>query len=223
MRTCLVAAALLLLSSATAAQSPGLITEKQKFSYAIGLDIGQSLIRQGVDLDQAAFSLAIQDSLSGTQPRLSPTEMQILTAKKKREMRANLNAIAIKNQQAGKAYLAQVRGKAGVKSLPSGILYKVLKAGSGTSASLTDTVNMQYRGTLIDGREFDNSERRGTPTSVKLSDAIEGWRQVIPLMREGAHWQVFIPPKYAYGASGAGSVIGPNETLVFVIQLLEVL
>jgi len=127
-----------------------------------------------------------------------------------------------KQKQRGEAFLAENKKKEGVKTLPSGLQYKVVKAGSGKKPKLDDTVTVQYRGTLIDGTEFDSSFRRGQPATFPVSGVIPGWTEALPLMEEGAKWQLFIPPKLAYGERGAGGLIGPNATLIFEVELISI-
>jgi FKBP-type peptidyl-prolyl cis-trans isomerase FklB len=127
-----------------------------------------------------------------------------------------------KQKQRGEAFLAENKKKEGVKTLPSGLQYKVVKAGSGKKPKLDDTVTVHYRGTLIDGTEFDSSLRRGKPATFPVSGVIPGWTEALPLMEEGAKWQLFIPPKLAYGERGAGSLIAPNATLIFEVELISI-
>jgi FKBP-type peptidyl-prolyl cis-trans isomerase FklB len=127
-----------------------------------------------------------------------------------------------KNKQAGEKFLADNRGKPGVKELPNGLQYKVLKAGTGAKPAATDTVEVNYRGTLIDGTEFDSSYKRGQPATFPVNGVIKGWTQALQMMNEGSKWQLFIPADLAYGSRGAGGVIGPNATLVFEVELLKV-
>jgi FKBP-type peptidyl-prolyl cis-trans isomerase FklB len=127
-----------------------------------------------------------------------------------------------KNKKEGEAFLSENRKKEGIKALPSGLQYKVVKAGTGKKPKSTDTVTTHYRGTLIDGTEFDSSYRRGQPASFPVSGVIAGWTEALQLMEEGAKWQLFIPPNLAYGERGAGSQIGPNATLIFEIELISI-
>jgi FKBP-type peptidyl-prolyl cis-trans isomerase FklB len=127
-----------------------------------------------------------------------------------------------KNKKEGEAFLSENRKKEGIKALPSGLQYKVVKAGTGKKPKSTDTVTTHYRGTLIDGTEFDSSYRRGQPASFPVSGVIPGWTEALQLMEEGAKWQLFIPPNLAYGERGAGSQIGPNATLIFEIELISI-
>jgi FKBP-type peptidyl-prolyl cis-trans isomerase FklB len=196
--------------------------EKQKFSYAVGIQVGQNLKRQNLDYDATALSQGIQDALAGTTPKLSDAQMRAaMEAVQKKELEKR-EAAAKKNLAAGHAFLAENKKKAGVVTRESGLQYKVVKDGKGKQPKATDTVQVHYRGTLLNGTEFDSSYQRGEPATFPVNGVIQGWQEVLPLMREGAKWQVWIPSDLAYGARGAGGAIGPNETLVFEIELLAV-
>jgi FKBP-type peptidyl-prolyl cis-trans isomerase FklB len=138
----------------------------------------------------------------------------------KQEVKAKESAD--KNLKAGEAFLAENAKKEGVVTLPSGLQYKVIEAGSGKTPKASDTVTVNYRGTLIDGKEFDSSYKRGEPATFPVSGVIAGWTEALQLMKEGAKWQLVIPPGLAYGEKGAGPVIGPNSTLVFEVELIKV-
>lgn len=204
------------------AQTAELKTQRQKFSYAVGVDLGQSLVRQGVEIDPDSFFLAIKDALDGKEPRLSPAEMQATVEAGRKEMAKQNQARAEENLKTGQAFLAENKKKSGVKELPSGLQYKVVKKGKGKKPAADNTVSVHYRGTLTDGSEFDSSHRRGQPATFKLGSVIKGWQEVLPLMKEGASWQIFVPPQLAYGERGAGAAIGPNQALVFDIELLGI-
>lgn len=219
------ATALVLMFSATASYGQGvsLDTDKKKFSYAIGVQIAQSIIRQGVDLDPNAFALAVRDATDGTKPRLSPEEMQRVLNKGETSVNDGLREKAKANLKAGKAFLAENKKNEGVVELSSGLQYKVEREGAGDFAKPNSDVLVHYVGTLIDGREFDSSRRRGEPATLNLGRVIKGWQEAIPLMRAGSRWTIYVPPSLGYGAQGAGAVIEPNATLIFEIELLEVL
>ena len=129
---------------------------------------------------------------------------------------------AARNLQEGKAYLAENQKKKDVKTLPSGLQYKVLSAGSGKTPKADDTVTVNYKGTLLDGTEFDSSYKRGQPTTIKVTDVIKGWAEALQLMKEGSKWQLFIPPDLAYGERAIGQIIPPNSTLIFEVELIGV-
>lgn len=205
-----------------ATPAPGLKTEKQKFSYTAGQQVGQNVKRQNLDFDAKAFALGVQDALSNAKPKLSPEQMRAAVEGFQKKEMAKREAVAKKNQTAGQAFLDANKTKEGVKTLPSSIQYKVLKDGNGKQPTATDTVSVHYRGTLIDGKEFDSSYARNEPAIFQVSQVIKGWQEVVPLMKEGAKWQVVIPSDLAYGPQGAGNAIGPNQTLVFDIELVKV-
>ncbi len=205
-----------------AEESPKLETDKEKLSYMIGRQIGESLKQQGMDLDLPAFSLAIGDVAQGLDARIPREELEAVMARQQAEMKKTRQAQGAKNLEAGKAFMEENRKKEGVQELPNGIQYRVLKAGSGQKPKAADTVSVHYRGTLIDGSEFDSSERAGKPVSFGLNGVIKGWQAALVEMPEGSKWQVVIPPALAYGEQGAGGRIGPNETLVFDIELIAI-
>ncbi len=194
-------------------------TDDEKFSYAIGYQIAESVKRQGMEVDVDSLIQAIRDDLTGTPLRISQPEMQaavVAYQQKKFEELSN------KNQKAGTKYLAANKKKPGIVELPSGLQYRIVEEGSGEKPVSSDTVKVHYRGTLIDGTEFDSSYARGEPVTFQVANIINGWQQALILMSEGAKWQVFIPPILAYGSGGAGQNIGPNATLVFEIELVSI-
>jgi FKBP-type peptidyl-prolyl cis-trans isomerase FklB len=210
---------LFLVSQVSAQEKPVLKNQKEKISYSIGLNIGRNvgsdLKKQSVDIDPSILAKGVQDALSGADPLLSSEEVQQTMVAFQKEMME-------KEKQRGEAFLSENKKKEGVKTLPSGLQYKVIKAGTGKKPGLNDTVTVQYRGTLIDGTEFDSSYRRGQPATFPVSGVIPGWTEALPLMEEGAKWQLFIPPNLAYGERGAGGLIGPNAALIFEVELISV-
>ena len=223
MRKVLAILVLSILINEVHAQGVSLDSEKRKFSYAIGIQIGQSLVRQGVDLDPQAFALAVRDATDDSKPRLSPEEMQRVLNKGESSVNKNLLAKAKENLKEGKAFLAENKKKDGVVELSSGLQYKVEREGAGDFPKPDSDVVVHYVGTLIDGREFDSSRRRGEAATLNLQRVIKGWQEAIPLMRTGSRWTIYVPPSLGYGAKGAGAVIEPNSTLIFDVELLEVL
>jgi FKBP-type peptidyl-prolyl cis-trans isomerase len=202
-------------------QAGELATMEQRFSYALGFQFAQQLKSQGVKVDGASFAAAIDDTLQGKEPRLTLEQMQqamqegraaLIKAKREEAQRA---------AEAGKTFLAENKAKAGVVELPNGLQYIEMKKGSGDSPATDATVTVNYRGTFINGEEFDSSYRRGKPTTFNLGGVIPGFREAISRMQPGAKWKVFIPSELGYGPSGAGSSIGPNETLIFEIELIS--
>ncbi len=216
-------AGLLLAYTGTAlAVGTSLETDSEKYSYAIGVNFAQSLLRQGVPIDADAVYMALQDSLSGGDLRLTADVMSDALRAEAQRAGERKRAMAGENLKRGKDFMAQNKDKEGVTTLPNGIQYEVLRKGDGEQPTSKDSVTVHYVGSLIDGQEFDSSRRRGEPASFPLGNVIKGWQEVLPLMRVGSRWLVTIPPDLAYGVNGAGAAIGPNETLVFEIELLSV-
>ncbi len=218
----LVSLLLMTFSATAAAVGTALESDAEKYSYAIGLNFAQSLMRQGAPLDPDAVYMGIRDALEGAEPRLSAEAITAALRSEAQKAGERKRDLATKNLQAGKAFMAENKSKDGVTTLPNGIQYEVLRKGDGVQPGATDRVTVHYSGALIDGREFDSSRRRGEPATFGLGDVIQGWQDVVPLMRVGSRWRVVIPPDRAYGINGAGAAIGPNETLVFEIELLDV-
>jgi FKBP-type peptidyl-prolyl cis-trans isomerase FklB len=222
----LATAFLLLLSFAAAAQdAPELKTDKDKLSYALGMNIGENLRRQGLELDPAVFAKAFAESFNGGKTAMTDQEMQtLLTAagqefrKKQAAQQAEKGAAA---QKEGEAFLAANKTKDGVVTLPSGLQYKILTTGTGEKPTLDDTVVCNYKGTLINGTEFDASEKHGGPLTFPVKGVIAGWTEALQLMPVGSKWQLFVPSSLAYGAQGPGA-IGPNATLIFEVELVSI-
>ncbi len=200
-------------------------TQKDKVSYSIGLDFGKNMKSQSVQLNLDILLRGIRDGLAETTPALTETEMRECMTTFQKEMMTKMQEKAKvtgeKNKKEGDAFLAENKKKPGVVTLPSGLQYKILKDGIGKSPKATDTVTVNYRGTLISGKEFDSSYKRGTPATFPLNGVIPGWTESVQKMKVGSKWQLFIPPNLAYGENGPGD-IGPNATLVFEVELLEV-
>jgi len=216
----------LFLGAGFAADKPEVKGEKDKVSYSVGYQVGGDFKRQGVELNPDLLVKGVQDAMSGANPLLSQQEMnKILVDLKKKivaEQQARQKDQAAKNLQEGEAFLAENGRKEGVVTLPSGLQYQVIKEGSGDSPKATDDVTVHYRGTLIDGTEFDSSYKRDKPATFRSDRVIAGWKEALPLMKEGAKWRLFIPAKLGYGERGAGSKIPPNATLIFEVELITV-
>ncbi len=199
---------------------------KDRISYSVGYQIGGDLTRQGLEINPEVVVRGIQDAIKGTGSAMTPSEMRTTLVELKTRLMADqkkkMEASAEKNLAEGKAFLAENAKKDGVKTLPSGLQYKVIEAGSGKMPEAGDNVTVHYRGTLIDGSEFDSSYSRGEPATFKSDRVIAGWTEALQLMKEGAKWQLFIPSELAYGQRGAGAQIGPNSTLIFDVELLSV-
>jgi FKBP-type peptidyl-prolyl cis-trans isomerase FklB len=202
-------------------------TQKEKVSYIIGTDIGNNFKKQGVDIDPDILIKVLKDALGGNKLVLSEKEIsETMTAFKQEyttKQAAASSLQAEKNKKEGEAFLTENKKKEGVKTLPSGLQYKVVTEGTGRSPKATDTVTVNYRGTLIDGTEFDSSYKRGQAASFPVNGVISGWVEALQLMKEGAKWQLFVPSNLAYGEKGAGNgPIGPNATLVFEVELISI-
>ena len=201
-------------------------TDKEKLSYAIGMNIGQSMKKDSLDIDPAILSRAIKDAVTGSKPAMTEEEARTIVTAFRTEMVKKQQAEAQKagevNKQAGDKFLAENKTKDGVVTLPSGLQYKVIKQGDGPKPTASDTVVTNYRGTLIDGKEFDSSYKRGQPATFPVGQVIKGWTEALQLMPVGSKWQLYIPSSLAYGDRGAGGDIGPNSTLIFDIELLSI-
>lgn len=212
----------LLATPAMSADVAKLETDKQKLSYAFGYNVGQKIKQEISDLDEAAFGQAIHDAMTETASRLSSAETQTIVADFQKKRQEEIQKAGEKNLKDGKEFLAANKKKKGVVTLPSGLQYKIIKSAKGDKPSASDSVVAHYRGTLINGKEFDSSITRGEPATFPVAGVIPGWQEVLPLMPVGSKWQVFIPSELAYGARGPGGLIGPNETLIFEIELLKI-
>ncbi len=204
------------------ASAADLASDKQKFSYALGTQIGRNVDQQGIDLDAKAFADGVIDILEDNDLQLTQQQMQDAAERFKQELEAERDAAGKQNTSTGQAFRDKNRQAAGVTELDNGIQYKVLEEGDGAQPSVDDTVVVHYRGKLVNGEQFDSSYDRGEPATFKLNQVIKGWQAILPRMQEGARWEVVIPPELAYGETGAGADIGPNETLIFDIELIEV-
>ena len=218
---------LIAFSSSAAADEQSLIrTDQQMVSYTLGYQIGGQLavqIREGeVDLDPEAFAQAIADVLSGRPPAMTSAQMEAALEMLQQQQTARRDTATETGQSRGEAFQVEYRQRQGVVATASGLQYRVIEMGDGRSPGPADTVVVHYVGQLIDGTEFDSSRGRGTPATFSLGGIIPGWREVLQLMHEGDTWEVVIPSELAYGAQGAGGSIGPNETLVFEIELISV-
>jgi len=210
-----------------ATHSSALTTEKQKQSYALGMNIAREIERDEdqVDVDGAAVLQGLHDELDH---KAQLTDEQAVAELKELSEQASANqqkkaqVAAEANMKEGETFLAANKAKPGVVELPSGLQYKIVKEGTGPKPTAADTVVCNYRGTFIDGKEFDSSYKRGQPATFPVGGVIKGWTEALQLMPVGSKWQLFIPPQLAYGPQGAGGVIGPNQTLVFDVELLSI-
>lgn len=229
------ALAALVSSGVVLAKGPELKTEEQKFAYIMGLEMGtrlsQQFKQQGLELDMNIVTAGILDSAAGKDPKLSKEEIDATLESVGTKMQEKQKAMAAahevemkkageKNEKEGKEFLKTNAKKDGVKTTKSGLQYKVITAGKGPKPKETDTVTVNYRGSFIDGKEFDSSIKRGEPATFAVNQVIPGWTEVLQLMPEGSKWEVYIPSELAYGPGGSGP-IGPNSTLVFEVELLK--
>ena len=212
--------------AAPASASDPLTSAEQRLSYGIGLSLGQRMAADAIPLDVTAFSLGLSDSLEGKEPRLSQEtiaeEMQAFQEKMAAEQQATQAALGEANLAASAAFLEANKAKEGVVVTEPGLQYEVLEAGEGAQPVAEDTVEVHYRGTLIDGTEFDSSYNRGETVKFGVGQVIPGWTEALQLMNVGSKYKLVIPSDLAYGAGGAGQVIGPNATLVFEVELISV-
>jgi FKBP-type peptidyl-prolyl cis-trans isomerase FklB len=200
-------------------------SEKDKLSYTFGANFGKSLKQQEIEINTDIFIKGMKDGLSGEKMLFTDQEMRDTMTAFQKEMAAKQaekrKALGEKNKKEGDSFLAANKSKEGVKTLPSGLQYKVITEGTGKTPKATDTVVTNYRGTLIDGTEFDSSYQRKAPATFKVNGVIKGWTEALQLMKEGAKWQLFVPSELAYGERGAGPNIGPNAVLIFEIELVS--
>lgn len=216
----------ILATPAFAEDRPALKDTKDKVSYSIGLDIGLTFQKQKMEINTDVLAAGVKDGLSGAKPLLTPEEVRQVMTQFSKDMREKTAAAskeaAEKNTKEGEKFLAENKAKAGVKTTASGLQYKVEKEGNGPPPKETDTVVVNYRGTLIDGTEFDSSYKRGEPATFPVNRVIKGWTEALQLMKPGAKYHLYIPSNLAYGAGGTGGDIGPNATLIFEVELLSV-
>ncbi len=222
-----IAFVILLFGTSFAQEKPTqLKDQKDKVSYSIGLDIGNTFKKQKMDINADVLAAGMKDALTAAKPLMSEEQIKETMQAFSQEMREKQTSVrkeaASKNTAAGEKFLVENKGKEGVKFTPSGLQYKVLKEGNGARPKETDTVETNYRGTLIDGTEFDSSYKRGKPETFPVNGVIKGWTEALQMMKVGSKYQFFIPANLAYGETGAGQVIGPNEALVFDVELLSI-
>jgi FKBP-type peptidyl-prolyl cis-trans isomerase FklB len=214
--------------STTAAAKPkpsALVTDKDKQSYSIGVNVGKSLHRDSIDVEPKIVLQGLEDALADGKLLLTDDEMKtVMTAlqtKVRQQLEEKRLAQAETSQKDGAAFMAANATKEGVVTLPSGLQYKIMVAGTGPKPTATDSVVCNYRGTLLDNTEFDSSYKRGQPVTINVGGVIKGWTEALQLMPVGSKWQLFIPPNLAYGDRGQGP-IGPNATLIFEVELLSI-
>jgi len=211
----------------SAEKNPSILnTQKDKVSYALGMNLGNNLHTQSVEVDPDILLQGLKDSLAGGKTLMTDDEARATLTQLQGELRkkqeAKMQQAGEENKKEGEAFLAANKTKEGVVTLPSGLQYKILKAGTGPKPTATDSVVCNYQGTLIDGKEFDSSYKRGQPATFPVNGVIKGWTEALQLMPVGSKWQLVVPSDLAYGARGAGADIGPNATLIFEVELLSI-
>lgn len=201
-------------------------TRKDSVSYAIGLNLGQSFKMQKIDADPAVVAAAMKDVLDSNDMKLTEEQAQQVWMSYQQEMAAKAEqerqVQGVKNKEAGEKFLAENKTKEGVVTTASGLQYKVITMGTGPKPTSSDKVKVHYRGTLIDGKQFDSSYDRGEPAVFPVTGVIPGWTEALLLMPVGSKWEVYLPAGIAYGDRGAGADIGPNATLIFTVELLGI-
>jgi len=220
------AVSLLIVQSGAYALESIPLKESDKLSYSLGINIGEHFRDQLIEIQPEIFTAGVQDALSNKTPRLNQKEIQNVLAKFQQEQIAKnqdyVNKLSEKNSSEATTFLESNKKQPGVITLASGLQYKIVNEGKGNSPTIDDEVSVHYRGTLVNGTEFDSSYSRGTPASLKLNSVIRGWIEALQLMKPGAKWMLFIPPDLAYGTQGSGRLIGPNSALIFEVELLNV-
>lgn len=226
MRSIFALSALTLLLAAGPATAQDLSTDKGKLSYAVGWDLGADIGRRGEDFDVESLIVAIRDSVAGRDPQVEVPEMRrLLTELQERVRQEQLEAfqkLAEENQVKAEQFLEENRGKTGIVVLPSGVQYRIIEEGEGPRPGLDSKVKVHYRSSKVDGMEMDSSFARGVPEEFVVSQVLKGWQEVLPLMKQGSTWQIFVPPELAFGQRGNPPAVGPNEALMFDLKLLEI-
>ena len=198
--------------------------DKQKLSYIFGIQVGQNMVSEGVELEMDAFTAGVADMMAGKQPQLEQADAEKVIGEFQQEKAKEMAAVMNAKQEVAKAYMEANAKKDGVVTTESGLQYKIIKAGDGAKPTTEDKVIAHYKGTLLDGTVFDSSYDRGEPATFPVTGVIQGWVETLQLMHEGAKWEIVVPANLAYGPRGAGqgSPIGPNETLKFEIELIAI-
>jgi FKBP-type peptidyl-prolyl cis-trans isomerase FklB len=222
-----IAVVLSLTGGSSMAQKKVPQTQKEKVGYSIGVNLGKNMKMQGLDIDQGLLLQGIKDGYNGSKAAMTDKDMESTMNAFQQEMVAKMQAKqkidGDKNKKAGDTFLAANKKKEGVVTLPSGLQYKILKAGTGPKPTKDQTVRCFYRGSLVDGTEFDSSYKYGPePAEFPVGQVIQGWIEALQLMPVGSKWQLFIPSDIAYGERGMGQVIGPNATLIFELELVSI-
>jgi FKBP-type peptidyl-prolyl cis-trans isomerase len=211
-----------LLSGPALVSAADLETDKQKLSYIFGIQVGQGLKAEGLDLQMDALSAGIKDMMEGNKLKIDQETAQKLVQDYQQKKQSEMAEIAAKKQKEANDFLAKNAKEKGVVVTATGLQYKIIEEGKGESPTSEDKVVAHYTGKLLDGTVFDSSVERGEPATFPVSGVIKGWQEALPMMKEGAKWQLVIPANLAYGDRGIGNIIGPNETLMFDIELVSI-
>lgn len=212
----------LLFSAPLLATAADLDTEQEQLSYIFGIQVGQGLQSEGMDIDMDAFTSGIEDMLKGNKPQIDQATAQKVVQAYQQKKQQKMAEVAAKKLKEANNFLAKNAKEDGVNVTATGLQYKIIKAGTGQSPTADDKVVAHYTGKLLDGTVFDSSHDRGEPATFPVSGVIKGWQEALPMMKEGGHWQIVVPANLAYGSQGVGNLIGPNETLMFDIELVSV-
>ena len=197
-------------------------TDKQKISYIFGIQVGQNMMQEGLELDIEAFKAGVADMMAGQQPQLDQATAEQVVQAYQAQKAQELAKVMNEKQAQAKAFMEENAKKDGVVTTDSGLQYEVLKEGDGATPTENDKVIANYKGTLIDGTVFDSSYDRGEPATFPVNGVIQGWQEALKMMKEGSKWRIVVPANLAYGPRGAGNLIGPNETLIFEIELIAI-
>ena len=207
------------------AMAADISSDKGKLSYAVGWDIGEDIKRRGAEFDVETIITAIRDSVAGKDSQVPAEEMVAMLTELQKKVRQEqaeaFQKLADENQKASEDFLAKNLTKNGIVALPSGVQYRIIEEGDGSRPGMDSQVRVHYRGSKINGHEFDSSFARGVPEEFTVSSVLKGWQEVLPLMKTGSTWQVFVPPELAFGARG-NPPVGPNEALIFDLKLVEI-
>ena len=211
-----------LLISASFLNASELKTDKDKLSYIFGVQVGQGLRAEGVELEMDAFTAGIQDMLAGNESQIGQATAEKLVSAYQEKKQLEIAEISAKKQNESATFLANNAKNDGFVVTASGLQYKIIEKGKGKSPTSEDKVIAHYTGKLLDGTVFDSSHDRGEPATFPVSGVIKGWQEILPMMKEGGKWQIVVPANLAYGDRGVGNLIGPNETLIFDIELVSI-
>ena len=211
-----------LLASASLLNASELKTDKDKLSYIFGVQVGQGLHAEGVELEMDAFTAGIKDMLAGNKPQIDQATAKVLVSDYQEKKQQKMAEISAKKLKESATFLANNAKNDGFVTTATGLQYKILEKGAGKSPTSEDKVIAHYTGKLLDGTVFDSSHDRGEPATFPVSGVIKGWQEALPMMKEGAKWQIVVPASLAYGERGVGNLIGPNETLIFDIELVSI-